>query len=122
MRMLGIVMLFSTGSGFAQSTELDKEKPEYKKEYKYKKDKEYRKGKEGYWKDKKGENEASNPEEKMKKLDTNSDGKLSREEVSKSDYKKLHYKFEYADKNEDGFIDLEELKAKMAKYKEKKNY
>ena len=50
--------------------------------------------------------ERPNPEEMFAKMDTNSDGKLAKEEIQG----KLKERFEEIDSNNDGYISKEELK------------
>lgn len=117
-------MLFCSAVGIAQTTITDNKNTEEKtwKNKKYKKDWKYKKNwkKKKYWKDKKDWKDKSHEDilkHKMRTLDIDKDGKISKEEASKSDYKKLDEKFNFFDKNGDGFIDQEEL---YNKFKNKK--
>jgi Ca2+-binding EF-hand superfamily protein len=64
-------------------------------------------------------------EQVMKKIDTNSDGKISLEEWLASprgkDKEKAEASFKKIDSNSDGSIDLDELKAMMEKAGKKKD-
>lgn len=51
------------------------------------------------------------PEELFKKLDTDSDGKISKDEADKAEHKMLKEHFSDIDTNADGYITKEELKA-----------
>ncbi len=53
------------------------------------------------------------PEKILKKLDTNKDGKIDKEEASKSRGGKLVKRFGKIDTNKDGLINLKELKKAM---------
>ncbi len=55
---------------------------------------------------------AAAPEQRFEKLDTNSDGRLSREEAAA--YPELAKQFAKIDANKDGFISLDELTAKRS--------
>ncbi|MFT4024848.1 MAG: hypothetical protein QM664_13815 [Flavihumibacter sp.] len=51
------------------------------------------------------------PEEIFKKLDTNADDKISKEEADKAEFKMIKDHFAEIDTNSDGFITKEEFKA-----------
>lgn len=51
------------------------------------------------------------PEELFKKLDTDADGKISKEEADKSEHKMIKEHFAEIDANSDGYISKDELKA-----------
>lgn len=53
---------------------------------------------------------AAAPEQRFEKLDTNGDGRLSREEAAS--YPELAQRFVQIDANKDGFLSREELTAK----------
>lgn len=55
---------------------------------------------------------AAAPEQRFEKLDTNRDGRLSREEAAA--YPELAKQFAKIDANKDGFISLDELTAKRS--------
>lgn len=54
----------------------------------------------------------------LKKLDTNKDGLISKEEAKKGERKRLIENFDKIDSDSDGFISLEELKAMRKKKKQ----
>lgn len=59
------------------------------------------------------------PEEIIKRFDTNSDSKISIEELNANEPgERLALKFDKIDSNKDGFIDAEELQARQDKRKE----
>jgi Ca2+-binding EF-hand superfamily protein len=58
------------------------------------------------------------PEKMFAKIDTNSDGKISKDEAAKAERPMLKEKFDEIDTNKDSFIDKEELKAFREKQKE----
>lgn len=60
--------------------------------------------------------DSKNPEEKFKKMDTNSDNKISEEEYED----KMEEKFKKMDTNSDGFLTMDEKKAAHDKKKNKK--
>ena len=51
------------------------------------------------------------PEELFKKLDTDGDGKISKDEADKSEHKMIKDHFSEIDTNSDGYISKEEFKA-----------
>lgn len=51
------------------------------------------------------------PEELFKKLDTDGDGKVSKAEADKSEFKMIKEHFNEIDKNADGYISKDEFKA-----------
>ena len=51
------------------------------------------------------------PAAMFQKIDLDNDGKISKDEASKSDRKRLHEKFDDIDANKDGFLDKAELMA-----------
>jgi len=58
------------------------------------------------------------PEKLLTTIDANKDSKIDIDEASLSGNKKISENFDKIDTNRDGFIDLAELKAKMAKKKD----
>ncbi len=54
----------------------------------------------------------------IKKLDTNKDGLISKEEAKKGERKRISENFDKIDSDSDGFITLEELKAMRKKKKQ----
>jgi len=54
-------------------------------------------------------------EQKIAGMDTDKDGKISVDEASNAENKKYSEYFNKIDTNNDGYIDLTEMKAKMAK-------
>lgn len=65
----------------------------------------------------------ADPEKMFAKLDTDSDGKISKDEAAKAERPMLKEKFDEVDTNKDSFIDKDELKAfrqkRMAERKKK---
>lgn len=63
------------------------------------------------------------PEKMFAKLDTDSDGKISKDEAAKAERPMLKEKFDEIDTNKDSFIDKDELKTfrqkRMAERKKK---
>jgi len=66
-------------------------------------------------KQKRGERD---PEKMFAKVDTNSDGKISKDEAGKAERPMLKEKFDEIDTNKDSFLDKDELKAFREKQKE----
>ena len=60
------------------------------------------------------------PAQKIERLDSDKDGRLSLEEVSKAKKGKMAEKFNTIDTNGDGFIDITELEARAEKRKNRK--
>lgn len=60
------------------------------------------------------------PAQKIERLDSDKDGRLSLEEVSKAKKGKMAEKFDAIDTNGDGFIDISELEARAEKRKNRK--
>jgi len=123
-KMFSVILLLTTVS-FGQTNPETKEKVEEKTEKNWKKKKGWKDKKE--WKSKKNKKDWKtskvSADDMMKTIDTNKDGKLSEEEISKSDYTMLQYKFDYIDKDQDGFISKKELETKLSgKYGKKYKY
>lgn len=59
----------------------------------------------------KGKGERPNPGAMFKKIDTDGDGRLSREEVNAAPAKRLQHNFNEIDTNGDGYLSKEEMRA-----------
>jgi len=114
-KVFAFVMFFSSTLAVAQSNEEVVKEAEKKAEKVYKMDDDKR----VYKTDKKHLATKMTAEQKISVIDTNKDGKISVEEASKAENKGYSKHFATIDTNADGFIDLTEMKAKMAKKKEK---
>ncbi len=119
-KVFAFVMCFSSTLAIAQNTETETEdkKAEKKVEKVYKTDDDKR----VYKADKKHlATKKMTAEQKIAAMDANEDGKISIDEASNAENKSYSKYFAKIDTNADGFIDLTELKAKMAKKKNKKD-
>ena len=58
------------------------------------------------------QNNKPNPDQVIARLDTNSDGKINKEEAAQAQRGNIAENFDYLDSNKDGYIVLEELNAR----------
>lgn len=72
----------------------------------------------GTYAQQKGRGKNINPDKAFEKLDTDKDGKISKEEVDKADRPRLKENFSKIDADGDGFISKEEFKKMMDKRRE----